>query len=379
MEEKYYISSNKYSLRERETKLRGRVYDVVFRVLCLDGQEMQKRLCGFSSKKLAKDAYLQFVSEKCELVKNNPLKKKKNADKGLDEPTVNDLFLPYISSLQNQNKESGIIEKIRVYENYIKPLFGDTKLRALTQEMLYRWQDELWASKNPKTNDYYSFNYLTKIRNNFSGFLSWCETRYSIPNELKKVKRPKRRSPKKEMSIWTREEFETFISVVDNEMFKAIFTMLFFTGRRKGEVLALQKDDIKKDEIVFSKTYSRKTLDGEYKITTTKNEKIGRTPISAPLRKLIDSYEFQSPFAFGGKHPIHESTLGHAFDRYIEKAGVKRIRLHDLRHSYVSLLIHLGANLTVVADLISDSLPMVTKTYAHLYEEDKQKIISQIK
>lgn len=59
-------------------------------------------------------------------------------------------------------------------------------------------------------------------------------------------------------------------------------------------------------------------------------------------------------------------------------AGVKRIRVHDLRHSFVSMLIHLGANYTVVADLISDTPEQVTKTYGHMYDEDKLSIISRL-
>ena len=72
----FYISSNKYSLQERQTK-RGRVYDVMFRIVTLDGIEKLKKLSGYSSKSLAKQAYLDFVTNKCELVKNNPIKKKK--------------------------------------------------------------------------------------------------------------------------------------------------------------------------------------------------------------------------------------------------------------------------------------------------------------
>ncbi|MBQ5616841.1 MAG: hypothetical protein IIU90_03695, partial [Bacteroidaceae bacterium] len=81
----FYISSNKYSLVERKTKHNGTVYDVMFRVVTLDGIERQKKLSGFKNKTLAKQAYLDFVTEKCELVKNNPLKKHK-PDKQI--PTV---------------------------------------------------------------------------------------------------------------------------------------------------------------------------------------------------------------------------------------------------------------------------------------------------
>ena len=72
----FYISSTKYSLQERMTR-RGKVYDVVFRIVTLDGIEKQKKLSGFSSKTLAKQGYTDFVTSKCELVKNNPIKKKR--------------------------------------------------------------------------------------------------------------------------------------------------------------------------------------------------------------------------------------------------------------------------------------------------------------
>ncbi len=374
----YYISSNKYSLQERMTK-RGKVYDVRFRVVTLDGHEQPKKLCGYHTKALAKEAYLQFITENCELVKRNPLKKKKDIDNGKIEPIIKDLIPVYLSSLQNQNKESGIVNKVTVFNSHLTPYFGEMKLRSLTTEILYQWQDTLWGAKNPKTNDFYAYNYLSKIRTILNAFLNWCESRYGFANPMRQIKKPKRLAPKQEMSIWTQDEFKQFISVVDNERYKAIFTMLFYTGRRKGEVLALQKTDIKPGNIVFSKTYTRKTLDGaSYKITSTKNQKLGKTPICKPLQAMIDSYKFESPFAFGGSDPLHENTVAHAFDRYIEKANVKRIRMHDLRHSFVSMLVHLGANLTVVADLIGDTLEQVTKTYAHLYEEDKQRIISRI-
>ena len=71
----YYISSTKYSLQERMTR-RGKVYDVVFRIVTLDGIEKQKKLSGYANKTLAKQAYTDFVTSKCELVKNNPIKKK---------------------------------------------------------------------------------------------------------------------------------------------------------------------------------------------------------------------------------------------------------------------------------------------------------------
>ena len=107
----FYISSNKYSLQERQTK-RGKVYDVVFRIVTLDGIEKQKKLSGYENKTLAKQGYLEFVTEKCELIRNNPIKKKAT---NKIEPTVGELYASYIISLNNQNKESVIYDKQNIF------------------------------------------------------------------------------------------------------------------------------------------------------------------------------------------------------------------------------------------------------------------------
>nr|DAN95814.1 MAG TPA: Integrase [Caudoviricetes sp.] len=378
--EHYYISSTKANIQERQTKLNGKVYDIVFRIVTLDGDEKQKRLSGYKTKALAKEAHLEFIQKYCELVKRNPIKKKKAVEKGKDELTVEALAPLYIASMSNQNKDSTIYDRRGNLYNFILPYFQNARIADLTPERLYKWQDDLWRAKNPKTGDYYSYSHLSNIRGTMSTFLAWCEIHYGTVNNLRKVKKPKRRTPKTAMQFWTREEFDKFIAVVDNPTYRAFFYTLFFTGRRKGEVIALNADDVHRDYIVFDKTYTRKTVDKDaYKITTTKNERRAKTIICEPLKAALAAYTPQKPFYFGGDAPIHENTIAHAFDRYIEKSGVKRIRIHDLRHSFVSMCIHLGASVYVVADLIGDTVAQVFKTYGHLYDEDKQEIISRIK
>lgn len=371
----YYISSTKYSLQERMTK-RGKVYDVVFRIVTLDGIEKQKKLSGYANKTLAKQGYTDFVTSKCELVKNNPIKKKNPKKEKL---IVGDLIRQYLSSLFNQNKDSSIYDKQNIYRLFILPSYDKFNLEDLTKEELYQWQDNLWSTKNPKTGEYYSYNYLSKVRGHFSAFFSWCSERYAVPNPFEKMKKPKRRTPKKQMQIWTREEFEQFISVVDNPLYHALFTLLFFTGRRKGEIFALSPQDIKSDSILFNKSLTRKTIgESTYNITSTKADKVQDTPICSVVQTELRNYKGESPFFFGGEKPLSEMTVTRAFQWYCNLAKVKVIRIHDLRHSFVSMLIHLGANFIVVADLIGDTVEQVTKTYGHLYESDKREIISKI-
>lgn len=373
----YYISSNKYSLQERNTK-RGKVYDVIFRVTTIDGEAKQKRLCGYTTKALAKQGYLEFITECCTLVKNNPLKKK-NVEK--DIPLVGDLFREYIASLGNQNKQSVIYLKVNNYNLFIKPFYDNTKIDKLTAEELYKWQDNLWKQRNEKTGEFFSYNYLSRIRTAFSSFLTWAKKRYGYENNFSNVEKPKRRQPKRRMQFWTKEQFSTFISVVDNPTYHALFTFMFYTGRRKGEIFALYKTDVQADKVTFDKSVNRRNYRGEkWQIDTTKEDKACTLPVCKPVQEEIKRYTppKEGKFYFGGKEPLPPTSVDRAFKKYTEMAGLQPIRLHDLRHSFVSLCIHLGGNLMVVSELISDTVEQVMRTYAHLWEEDKLSILDKM-
>ena len=374
----FYLSSNKYSTHERKLKNGKIVYDICFRITTVDGDYKQKWLRGFTSKSLAKAGYLDFVERYCEYVRQ-PFRKKKDPAKEI--PLTGDLIRQYMATLGNQNKQSVIYDKGKCYDAFVLPYFKDTPIDKLTKEELYQWQDKIFSLRNPRNSNYFSHKYLMKIRGHFNAFLAWVEQRYDFKNNLADVLKPKRQTPKKEMKIWTREQFEQFIAVVDDPMYHALFTFMFFTGRRKGELFALYKTDVKPNKITFDKSVNRRTYGLEtWEITTTKEDKACTVPICKPVQDEIKRYTppQDGKFYFGGKTPISPTPVTRAFNKYTEKAGLPRIRIHDLRHSFVSMLIHLGANMMVVADLISDNVEQVTKTYGHLYEEDKLNIIAKI-
>lgn len=375
--EKYYISSNKYSISERKTKLHGKVYDIRFRLLTMDGVEIHKKIGGFETKALAKQGYIDFVQNHCELVRNNPLKKKKDPNK--EVLLVGDLVKQYMATLGNQNKASSIYDKENIFRIFVLPYFEKTPLEKLTTEVLFQWQDDLWAMKNTKTGDYFSYKYLIKIRGHFSTFLTWCEKRYGIKNNIVNVTKPKRRLPKKEMQFWTKEQFSTFIKGVDDPTYHALFTFMFYTGRRKGELFALSPSDVTPTHIKINKSLTRKTLTGEsYEITSTKADKSQNIPVCAIVQEEIKNYKAKGKFYFGGDKPLADNTVRRKFVEYTEMAGLPRIRIHDLRHSFVSMLISLGGNFMVVADLIGDTVPQVMDTYAHLLQSDMLNVLSKI-
>ena len=377
--EKYYISSDKYSTTERKTKLNGKVYDIRFRVITMDGREIQKKVSGFKTKALAKQWHIDFIQQHCTLVKNNPLKKK-NAEK--EKLLVGDLVRQYMATLGNQNKQSVIYDKDAIFRKFILEKYDKTPIDELTKEELYIWQDELWQMKNPRNGNYFSYKYLTKIRTHFNTFLSWVEKRYGYKNNLISIDKPKSTQKRKIMQIWTREQFSQFISVVDDPTYHALFTFMFYTGRRKGELFALYKTDVKPTEIIFDKSVNRKHYGKEtWEITSTKADKSCTIPICEIVQKEIKAYQppKEGKFYFGGEEPLAQATVSRRFNYYTELAGLPRIRIHDLRHSFVSMLISLGANFMVVASLISDNVEQIFRTYGHLIKEDEISVISRIK
>lgn len=297
-----------------------------------------------------------------------------------DTLTVEELIPIYLSSMVNQNKESVIYDKKFIFNRFLVPTLGKMKVVDITKEIAYQWQDALWATKSKKgEQNYLSSKYLVKIRQMITVLFDFAEERYGITNVLRGVKMPKKRQSKPVMKFWTKEEFQKFIKVVDDPMYHALFSTLFYTGRRKGEVLALMTGDLGITHIRFNKAISIRTLDGSpYKITSTKADKCYTTPICITLWDELTSYPAQHPFVFGGEKPVSYETLRRKFAEYTQKAGVKPIRIHDLRHSFVSMCIHLGANYAVVADLIGDTVEQVMKTYGHMYETDKERIIDLI-
>ena len=197
-------------------------------------------------------------------------------------------------------------------------------------------------------------------------------------------------TPKKEMLFWDFHEFRSFIDTVDNNLWRTFFSTLYFMGLRIGECLALSDADVDLEKKIFkvTKSLTRKTIDGTpYKITPPKNMKSVRT-ISIPdaLVEIIYLYlaykkaaTIPSDFLFGGLTPIPETTYQRCFAFYCQKANVKKIRIHDLRHSHASLLINNGANILLVSKRLGHSGTTETlKTYGHLFPETEVNVVHNI-
>jgi integrase len=371
------------SYSTRKTKS-GTVYDVRFRIIDDNGIEMQKRLCGYPTKRTAQQAYIDFMKT----YTPPTFQLKKN-----DAYLFDDLFMLYKKKMQAELAPSSYYDLNWIFDRYITPCFTNKSLPQLKKADYAKWQTELWAKTNPENNQYYTNKYLTKIRSTLHTFLSWCEETFDIPNLLRQLRKPKRKEMKKEMQFWELEEFLKFQSVCDDVLWKTFFMSLFYSGCRVGELLAMTDNDVIFDgnnySIVINKGLSRKPndTDNSYIIQAPKTTTSNRTVLlpdvmTAQINAYIE-YKRQlnlgSAFFYGGDKPVAQRTYQRYFAKYTDMAGIKHIRIHDLRHSHASMLIHLNVPITAISKRLGHStVKMTLEKYAHCYSDSDSDAINII-
>ena len=187
-----------------------------------------------------------------------------------------------------------------------------------------------------------------------------------------------------EMSFWTQTEFEQFIDCVkDKPLSYYGFLTLYWTGCRIGELLALTLEDFNPVEktLRINKSYQR--IKGRDVITDPKTQK-GKRTISLPDFLVEELQEYVGKlYGMTLQDRMFQTTKAyyeHEMIRGVELSGVKKIRIHDLRHSHASLLISkLGAQPNLVADRLGyEKIQTTLSTYSHLYPERSRQLAEQL-
>lgn len=160
-----------------------------------------------------------------------------------------------------------------------------------------------------------------------------------------------------------------------------LFEILFWTGCRVGEALAITKADVdfEKNQLRIDKTYYRTEMRDV--ITEPKTKQSIRTiEISEFLKLEIQNYvdrHFGMPVN-ERLFPVVQEAVQHKMKRQIEIAGVKKIRVHDLRHSHVAYLIEKGVDALLIRDRLGHKDIRITlNTYGHLYP-NQQRIVANL-
>ena len=273
-------------------------------------------------------------------------------------------------------KERSIMTKRTLIETKILPYFGDKQMNDITAVDIIKWQNAL-------LNQEYKPTYLRMIQNQLTALFNHAERFYDLKdNPCKKVDKMGRANAK-ELNFWTKDEFEVFIQCFteEEEMYRIIFLMLFWLGCRVGELLALTESDIDLEggTVSISKTYFRRNKT-DY-ITAPKTESSNRK-ITIPqflqdeIKQFLDrQYELMPEERI---FPITDRAIQKKMKQKTEQARLKPIRVHDLRHSHIALLIEKGMQPLVIAQRVGhDSVNTTMNIYGHLYP-NKQKQVADL-
>ncbi len=360
-------SSGLWSVRFRETSP-------------IDGTTHQKRLSGYKTKKDAQYGYEDYITEKSEREKREAeLEREKSSPDNMRFETLTELFLEF---KKTRLKDSSYYDLSMKIKDKILPFFAEKRLRDITPQTVLDWQNSL---------EDYSYEYRKSLNTKLSSIYVYGEKYHDIKNIMTKVDRPRNLEAKKEMLFWSPEEFSAFIKEVPKKEYEYLYRFLYITGCRRGEALALSWNeiDLKAGTVKIFKNAAYKVgKNGKpYDITTPKNTGSNRT-VTIPrffCDQLKEYREWQkerfpkTDFVFCGEDPLPPTSIERIMTKAAEKAGVKRIRVHDLRHSCTSLLIHKGVSIVAVSRRLGHtSIEQTLNTYSHMMPDDQTMILSTL-
>ncbi len=271
---------------------------------------------------------------------------------------------------QPRLRESTWLMKENIINTKIAPYFGAKKLCEITASDVIQWQNELLKYRNDDGKPY-SKVYLKTVHNQLSAIFNHAVRFYKLKENPARIAGNLGSEEGIEMKFWTKDEYLRFAdAMMDKPLSYYAFEMLYWCGIREGELLALTPSDFdfKCSTVSISKSYQR--LNGKDIVGDPKTPKSKRT-IKMPkflgeeMQEYIGQlYKIQPDERM---FEITKSYLYHEMNRGAKQAGVTRIRVHDIRHSHVSLLIDMGFSAVAIADRVGHESIDITYKYAHLF------------
>ena len=346
-------------MRAEKDKKTGK-WLIQYRYTDWQGKRRKSTKRGFATKREAEEWLRNFLTTQ-------------NADFDMK---FEEFWKMYCADMETRLREHTMRTKKYIVELKILPYFGKKRVNDITAADIRQWQNELIKKG-------YSPTYLKTINNQLSAIFNYAVRYYDLKSNPCAKAGSMGKSKAEEMDFWTGEEFTKFIdSVMNKRLSYMAFMTLYWTGMRLGELLALTPKDIDLEKRTISITKSYQRLDKKDVITppkTPKSKRVITIPefLTADIKDYMDSlYDLREDDRL---FPITKYFLEHEMQRGIKESGVKRIRLHDLRHSHASMLIELGFSPLEIANRLGhEKVETTLNTYAHLYPNKQTKLADRL-
>ena len=330
-----------------------------------NGQRDRKVKRGFSTKRDALEWERQFL----------------NQSEGNLNMTFESFIELYEKDIRPKLKLNTWLNKEHLIRTKLLPYFGKLKVCKITAQQIVRWQSEMLNYKN-EDGEAYSPVYLRSMNSQLSAIFNHAARYYNLKDNPCKKAGCMGKKKNREMLFWTKEEYMKFDeAIMDKPLSFYAFEMLYWCGIREGELLALTPADFDFEKGTVSITKSYQRLNGQDVITSPKTEKSNRV-IKMP-QFLVEEMQDYLNQLYGIESDdrmfnVTKSYLYREMNRGAEAAGVKRIRIHDIRHSAVSLLIDMGFSATAIADRVGHESIDITYNYAHLFPSKQTEMAEKL-
>lgn len=331
------------------------------------GVKKQKEKSGFKTKALAIEYEINY---------------KANANNNLiNDITFQELYDVFIKDKSQSLKFQSLRAIKSRYELHILPYFKDYKIKKINNIAYINWKEKILLNE-------FSYKYNSSLHGAMVSILNYAMEFYGLESNIAiKIGNFSKKNYIRKVNYWTYEEYCEFIKVVNDNIYNALFRVLYFTGMRLGEALALNWKDLKENKININKSLSKEKRDDEYIISSPKTKSsIREILIDKTTKKTLnDLKEYyknyigfsEEWFIFGGIKPLSQSTIGRKKNDYCKIANVKQIKIHDFRHSHASLMVSKGVPITALAKRLGHSdTNMTLNTYSHFIPTDEDKAIN---
>lgn len=324
------------------------------------GKKKQIKKRGFKLQREAKECEADFLRKQ----------------KGSMDMTLRSMYEIYIEDMGHRCRQSTIDGKKHVFEKLILPYFENKPINKITTPKDIRaWQNERIAK------DYSNF-YLDRMQNLITVLFNYAVDYFNLAeNPCHKAGRMGKREVV--VNFWTKDEFDRILATMgDDPTAHVSFSLLYYSDIRFGEFLALTPKDFDFEKNTFDITKSLQRVKKQDVVTPLKTPKSIRN-IIIPDFVMNEVKEYMSKLYVlkdtDSVFPFTKSYINNAMARACKKSGVKKIRIHDIRHSHASYLINLGcAPLLISERLGHEKVQTTLNTYSHLYPNKHQEVVDMI-
>jgi integrase len=285
-------------------------------------------------------------------------------------PTLAELCDRFVAEYLPRNRPGTALNYSILLDRYIRPHFGN---HAKVAEVQFEHIDALHRKITRAGHPYAANRTVAVLSRMFSLAVRW---RMADSNPCKGIERNPENKRKRYLSGDELTRLTTALAAYADQDVANIFRLLLLTGARRGEVLAARWSDIDLGQGIWSKPGS-----------TTKTKTDHVVPLSAPARQLLSEIRERQTatrrvlpeFVFpGGGSSGHIMSVKKAWATLCKSAGIRGLRIHDLRHSFASQLASGGASLPLIGALLGHTQPSTTARYAHLFQDPQRAAVEKV-